>query len=140
MGSFNFGIETKTYSVGIYLSKKNNITAKWKIELGNQDSLQKFYKHINFTVKDKKKKLSKALTSYQNKKLPNGDGKKHALEVMRRFYKEKGHFTFGEVGREIVKTGRSFDIAGRYLKYFCENGVIEKKKRGEYTFRENNRT
>ena len=26
------------------------------------------------------------------------------------------------------------------LKYFCENGVIEKKKRGEYTFMENNRT
>ncbi|MEK6863269.1 MAG: hypothetical protein AABW53_01080 [Nanoarchaeota archaeon] len=131
----NFGIKTKTYPDGIYLSKKNNITAKWKIELGNQDSLQNFHKHINFTVNDKKEKLSKALTSYQHKKLPNGEGKKHALKVMQRFYKEKGHFAFGEVGREIVKTGRSFDLAGRYLKYFCENGIIKKTKRGEYTFK-----
>ena len=131
----NFGIKTKTYPDGIYLSKRNNITAKWKIELGNQDSLQIFHRHINFTVNDKKEKLSKAITSYQHKKLPNGEGKKHALEVMQRFYKEKGHFTFGEVGREIVKTGRSFDLAGRYLKYFCENGIIKKTKRGEYTFK-----
>lgn len=124
----NFKINAKTVFDGIYKSKKSNITAKWKIELGNQEILQEFYKHINFTVIHKKEKLSKAIASYQNKKLPNGEGKKHALEVMQRFYKEKGHFTFGDIGREIVKTGRSFDLAGRYLKYFSENGVIKKKK------------
>ena len=36
---------------------------------------------------------------------------------------------------EIVRTNRSYDLAGRYLKEFLNDGIIIKIKRGIYVFK-----
>lgn len=126
------GIDAKLYEEGVYKSKNGNITAKWRIQVAQQDQLRKFAELINFSLICKKEKLNQILNSYQYRKLSNGKGKEEALEFIKKTFKKKGFIKFGDLGKEMVKTGRSYNLAGRYLNYFLDIGVIKKVKRGIY--------
>jgi len=128
------GIDARTYFEGVYKSCRNRITAKWRIQIGQQDSLRKFAEIINFTLKEKREKLSKTLESYRIQKFPNGEAEKFAIKVLNPIYNKKGYFFFGDLGKELVKIGRSYDLAGYYLKALTEKKSIKKVKRGEYVF------
>ncbi|MFA6461305.1 MAG: hypothetical protein WCV90_03490 [Candidatus Woesearchaeota archaeon] len=133
------GINSKIYSEGIYKNKKGEITAKYRIEIKQQDRVKKFYEEVNFNLNDKKNKLLEIIGSYPYHKLAHEEGKKHALKIMQKFYKQKSFFKYGDLGREIVKSGRSFDLASKYIKHFCEKGIIERIGYGKYTFKQSNR-
>ena len=126
------GIDARLYPEGVYLSKNNRMTAKWRIQIGQQDQLKKFAELIGFNLIEKRKKLNSMLKSYQYRKLPNGEGRKQALEFIKETYNQQGYFKFGDLGKELVKSGRSYDLAGRYLKEFIEKRLIKKVKRGIY--------
>ena len=64
---------------------------------------------------------------------------KKVLKSAIKYYKEKGFFNYGDLGKELVKTGRSFDLAGRYLRKLREEGTIEKIKYGTYVIKQTNR-
>lgn len=129
------GINGKIYSEGIYKNKKGEITAKYRIEIKQQDRIKKFYEEVNFNLSDKKKKLLDVINSYPYHKLAHGDGKKQAFKVMQKFYKQKGFFKYGDLGKEIVKSGRSFDLATKYINYFRKKEIIEKIGYGKYKFK-----
>lgn len=126
------GIDAKLYQDGLYKNKEGEISAKWKIQIGQQDQLRKFAELINFSLNSKRNKLNQLLTSYQFRKLPNGKGKEEALNFINKVYKKKGFFTFGDLGRELVRTGRSHDLAGRYIQYFINKKIIKRIKQGTY--------
>ena len=127
------GIDAKIYPEGVYKSKNGNLTAKWRIQIGQQDQLKRFAELINFNLIGKQNKLKKILKSYKLNARPNGEGDKHAYEFLIKLYKEKGFFKFGDLGKELVKIGRSYDLAGRYLANLAKKGLIKKIKRGVYT-------
>lgn len=127
------GIDARLYSEGIYKNKKGYITTKWRIQIGQQDQLRKFAELINFNLERKRKKLDKILKSYQYKQLPNGLGKKEALEFIKKILKKKRFFRFKDLGKELMKSGRSYDLAGYYLNFFLNQKVIKKIKWGVYT-------
>lgn len=128
------GIDTRIYFEGVYKSRRNRITAKWRIQVGQQDSLKKFAEIIGFNLKNKRRKLSDALKSYKVKEFPNGEAEKFAIKVLSPIYNKKGYFFFGDLGKELVKIGRSYDLAGYYLRALIEKKVIQKVKRGKYVF------
>ncbi|MBU4501546.1 MAG: hypothetical protein KKA79_03065 [Nanoarchaeota archaeon] len=130
----NLGIDAKVYSEGVYKNKKGKITAKWRIQIGQQDSIRKFAESINFSLKRKREKLDKILESYQYRKLPNGQGKKEALDFIKKVLKKKGFLKFSNLGMELMKSGRSYDLAGYYLKFFIDQKIIKKTQRGVYTY------
>lgn len=127
------GIDARLYSEGVYRNKKGNITAKWRIQIGQQDQLKTFSKLINFNLSSKKEKLNKIILSYQFRKLPNGKGKEEALEFIKKTINEKGFIRFKDLGKELVRTHRTYDLAGRYLNYFVNKKIIKKIRRGIYT-------
>ncbi|MBI2141796.1 hypothetical protein HYU16_05245 [Candidatus Woesearchaeota archaeon] len=129
-------IDARFYPEGIYLSKNKQITAKWRIQIGQQDNVRRFSNLIGFNLRNKKEKLSKMINSYKFRKLPNGEGRKQALFFIRKVYNEKGYFQFNDLGKELVAGGRSHDLAGMYLKEFIERGLISKVKRGIYIFKQ----
>lgn len=128
------GIDARIYFEGIYKSRKNKITAKWRIQIGQQDSIRKFSETINFNLKTKRGKLSEVLKSYKVKEFPNGEAEKFAIKILTPIYKKKSFFFFGDLGKELVKTGRGYDLAGYYLKALTEKKMIKKIKRGKYVF------
>ena len=128
------GIDARVYSEGLYKSLNNRITAKWRIQIGQQSSLRKFAELINFNLKEKQEKLSKMLKSYKREKFPNGEGEKFSIRVLKSIYSRKGYIMFGDLAKELIKTGRSYDLAGWYLKILIEKKVIQKIKRGKYVF------
>lgn len=128
----DLGINPKIYSEGVYKSKNSRITAKWRIQIAHQNDLRKFQELINFTLKDKKNKLIKVIKSYKIKNFHNYEGEKIVLKIAKVFYKKRGYFTFGDIGKELIKTGRSYNLAGRYIKILSKRGVIQKIKRGKY--------
>ncbi|MEK6838028.1 MAG: hypothetical protein AABX69_05225 [Nanoarchaeota archaeon] len=81
--------------------------------------------------------MNRIIDSYQFIKLPNGEGRKQALSVIKKVYKEKGYFRFKDLGKELMRSGRSHDLAGFYLKEFIEKGLINKVKQGIYVFKQN---
>lgn len=127
------GIDARLYSEGVYKNKKGGITTKWRIQIGQQDQLRKFAELINFNLERKRKKLYKILKSYQYRQLPNGVGKEEALEFIKKIFKKKGFFRFNDLGKELMKNGRSYDLAGYYLNFFLNQEIIKKIKRGVYT-------
>ena len=128
------GIYSRLYPEGIYRSRNGNLTAKWRIQIARQDQLRRFSELINFNLTDKQNKLKDALKSYKLNERPNGEGDKHAYEFLMKVYKEKGFFKFGDLGKELVKIDRSYDLAGKYLANLARKGLIKKIKRGVYTF------
>lgn len=130
----NLGIDARLYSEGIYKNKQGTITAKWRIQIGQQDQLKKFAKLINFSLTSKIEKLDKILTSYKQRQRPNGQGKKEALDFIKKLFKKKRFFKFGDLGMELMRSGRSYDLAGYYLKFFLDQKIIKKTKRGVYIF------
>lgn len=128
------GIDARMYFEGIYKSRKNKITAKWRIQIGQQDSLRKFAEIINFTLKNKRRKLSNALKSYRVREFPNGEAEKFAVKVLDPIYKKRGYFFFSDLGKELVKIGRTYDLAGYYLRTLTEKKVIKKVRYGQYAF------
>ncbi len=128
------GIDAKLYSEGVYKSKNGNLTAKWRIQIGQQDQLKRFATLIGFNLIRKRNKLEEIINSYQFRKLPNGKSKEEALEFITKIVKVKGFFIYSDLAKEIVKIGRSYDSAGKYIKFFLEQKIIRKLKRGVYTF------
>ncbi|MDP7458140.1 MAG: hypothetical protein QGH47_05425, partial [Candidatus Woesearchaeota archaeon] len=126
------GIDARLYSEGYYKNKKCQFTGKWRIQIGQQDHVKKFAELINFTLSTKREKLKEILNSYQYRKLPNGKGKEEAYCFIRKTTEKKGFIKYCDLAREMVKTGRSYDLAGRYLKYFLDTNMIKKIKRGTY--------
>lgn len=126
------GIKTNIYSQGVYKSKNDRITAKWRLVILQQDNLKKFSELINFNLIDKRNKLKKILKSFKINKRSNGEGDKYAIDFLTNIYKEKRYFKFGDLGRELVRTGRSYDSAGRYLGNLVKKGIIKKIKYGYY--------
>jgi len=55
------------------------------------------------------------------------------LNFIKKVFKEKGYFRYSDLGKELVKTGRSYDLAGNYLEFFLKQKKIKKIKRGVYT-------
>lgn len=129
-------IDTRLYSEGVYQSKNKQITAKWRIQIGQQDNVRRFSALINFNLRGKKAKLNQIVNSYKFRKLPNGEGRKQALSFIKKVYKENGHLQFNDLGKELVKSDRSHDLAGMYLKEFIEKGLISKVKRGIYVVKQ----
>tara|TARA_Y100000310_G_scaffold342435_1_gene445698 strand:+ start:8511 stop:9785 length:1275 start_codon:yes stop_codon:yes gene_type:complete len=128
------GIKTNINPDGIYRSKNNKITAKWRLVILQQDNLKKFSELINFNLINKRKKLENILKSYKINKRHNGEGDRHAAEFLKKVYKEKGFFKFGDLGRELVRMGRSHDSAGVYLRNLQKKNIIKKIKYGHYIF------
>jgi len=131
---YKLGIDARIYYEGVYKSQKDKITAKWRIQVGQQDSLRKFAGIIAFNLKSKLKKLSDALKSYKVKEFPNGEAEKFAIKVLNPIYKKRGYFFFGDLGKELVKISRGYDLAGYYLKILTEERIVKKVKRGKYVF------
>ena len=73
------------------------------------------------------------IKSYQFRKLPNGKAKNESLDFIENTIKNKGFFKYSDLAKEIVKSGRSYDMAGRYIRFFLEQKRIKKIKRGIYT-------
>lgn len=130
----NLGIDAKMYSEGVYKSLDSKITAKWRIQIGQQDSLKKFSELVNFSLKEKKERLLMVLNSYKIKEFPNGEGEKFVIRFLQTLYAQKHYFTFGDLGKEFTRIGRSHDLAGRYLKILIEKKIIKKMGRGKYVF------
>lgn len=126
------GIDARLYPEGAYKAKNGNLTAKWRIQIGQQDNLRKFAKLINFSLKEKREKLNKILNSYRQKKCPHGKGREKVLQFIKKIYKKKGFFRYGDLGKELVKKERSYDLAGYYLKFFLDKKIIKKNKQGIY--------
>lgn len=131
------GIDARLYREGVYKSKHEKITAKWRIQIAQQDNLRKFAQLINFNLDKKRKRLNKIIHSYQFRKLPNGKGKEEVLEFIKKVLKKKDFFKFDDLGKELIRTGRSYDLAGRYLKLLLDERLIKKIKRGVYLLDKN---
>src|SRR3989344_5099723 len=127
------GIDARLYPEGIYNSKNGNLTAKWRIQIAQQDQLKKFAELIGFNLDRKRQKLREMIKSYQFRKLPNGKAKNESLDFIENTIKNKGFFKYSDLAKEIVKSGRSYDMAGRYIRFFLEQKRIKKIKRGIYT-------
>jgi hypothetical protein len=110
------GINAKMYLEGLYKSRRNKITVKWRLQIAQQDSLRRFAEIINFNLENKRKKLFNVLKSYKINEFPNGEAEKFAIEVLGPIYKKKGCFSFGDLGKKLRKIGKTFDLAGYYLK------------------------
>jgi len=128
----NLGLNPKIYPEGIYKSKSNRITAKWRIQITQQDNLRRFQELINFSLKEKKRKLTKALDSYKVKEFSNYEGERFVLALFNKILTKKDFVTFGDIGKELEKTGRSYDLAGRYLKILINKKLVKKIRRGLY--------
>ncbi len=131
----SFGIDAKMYPEGVYKSKNNKITAKWRINVIQQDRIKLFNDIIGFNLREKQTKLLKMINSYKVKEFPNYYGEIFSTNILKQIHDKKGFFTFGDLGNELVKTGRSYDLAGRYLRILQRKGKINKIKRGIYVFR-----
>ena len=68
------------------------------------------------------------------KEFPNGEAEKFAIKVLNPIYKKRGYFFFGDLGKELVKISRGYDLAGYYLKILTEERIVKKVKRGKYVF------
>ncbi len=127
------GIDARLYPEGIYLSKNNNLTAKWRIQVAQQDHLKTFSNIINFNLSSKRKKLATMLNSYQIRKRPNGEGKNETLQIITNIFKNKGFFTYGDVAKEMIERKFCYDSAGQHLHSLLQDGTIKKIRRGVYT-------
>jgi len=128
------GIDARIYFEGIYKSRRNRITAKWRIQIGQQDSLRKFAEIINFNLKTKRRKLSKALESYRRHEFPNGEGQKFVTKALKHIQEKKGYFSYGDLSKKFLKIGKSYDLSGYYLRMLVKKKIIKKLKRGKYVF------
>lgn len=45
--------------------------------------------------------------------------------------------TIGDLGKELLRIGKSYDLAGRYLGNLTKKGIIKKIKHGYYVFTHN---
>lgn len=135
---YKLGINAKMYREGVYRSLGGQITAKWRICIYQQDNLRKFAENINFNLKNKAEKLVRALDSYKVKEFPNGEGEKFVIKILEPIYNKNGYVRFGDLGRELEKTGRTYDLAGRYLKILTAKNILKKVRYGVYVFRKNN--
>lgn len=128
------GIDARIYFEGLYKSRKNRITAKWRIQIGHQDSLRRFAEIINFNLKTKREKLSKVLGSYRIHEFPNGKGEKFVIKILKQIYEKKGYFFYRDLSKEFLKIGKSYDLTGYYLQMLAKRKIIKKVKRGQYVF------
>ena len=53
------GIDARIYPEVVYKSKNGNLTAKWRIQIGQQDQLKRFAELINFNLIGKQNKLKR---------------------------------------------------------------------------------
>jgi hypothetical protein len=128
------GIDARMYLEGVYKSQRGRVTVKWRLQIAQQDSLRRFAEIINFNLKNKRKKLFNVLKSYKVNEFPNGEAEKFAIEVLGPIYKKKGCFSFGDLGKKLGKIGKTYDLAGYYLKVLTEKKIIKKISRGKYVF------
>ena len=131
---YKLGIDARIYSEGVYRSRRKRITAKWRIQIGQQDSVRKFSKIINFNLKVKRRKLSEVLKSYKLHKFSHNEGKKFVAKILNQIYKKKGYFFYGDLSKKFLKIGKSYDLSGYYLRILTRKKLIKKLKRGQYVF------
>lgn len=130
-----FGIDARLYNEGSHISKTNSITSKWRIQIGQQDSLRIFFDVIGFNLLAKNKKLDIALKSYKVKEFPNNFGESFCVNAIKPIALNKGYFEFGDLGKKLHETGRTHDLAGHYISILQKKGVIKKISRGKYVFK-----
>ncbi len=131
------GIDARVYSEGVYLSRHNQLTAKWRIQIGQQDSLKIFAEKVKFSLPEKQNKLLQVLNSYRVRKRANGVGRADALKIAMNESNEQGFFKYGKIGQELLKQGFSYDLASLYVNKFLKEGIVEKISRGKYVFKNN---
>lgn len=126
------GIDAKLYREGIYMARNKRVSAKWRIQIAQQDNLRLFSEKIGFSHSLKSQKLKNALDSYKMKQSSNGATEqiiwRHTLELSKR----KEQFTFKDIGKKLISLGLSYDFAGKFLRKFLKAGRITKIRRGVY--------
>jgi transcriptional regulator with XRE-family HTH domain len=128
------GIDARIYSEGVYKSRRNKITTKWRIQIGQQDSLRKFAEIINFNLFSKRKKLSAALNSYKIHEFPNGKGEEFVTEAFKDICEKKRCFFYKDLSKKFLEIGKSYDLSGYYLQLLLKKKLIKKLKLGQYVF------
>lgn len=131
------GIDAKLYREGIYRSANGRTTAKWRIQIAQQDNLKRFAEKIGFNHSEKSRKLAIAISSFKKKKSPNGFTEKIVLEHVLRMSRKKDTISFKDIGDKLVALGMDYDSAGRFLKTFIKKNVLVKVKRGAYIVKRN---
>jgi hypothetical protein len=132
------GIDARLYKEGIYRSINGRTTAKWRLQISQQDGLKTFSENIGFTHTTKKCKLKQAIKSYKRKKSPNGIMNKTIWEYVLYLSEKNGTFTFGDIGRRLQLLGMNSNYAGAFLSIFLKDKRIRKIKRGIYVINKNN--
>ncbi len=125
-------IDAKIYNEGFYRSRKDKITTKWRIQIGQQDSVKRFESEIGFGLEAKRDKLKKLVNSYVKRKLPNNCGKNLVMEVGRKYYQRNGFFRYRDLSKDFVSMKFSSNFAGSHLKSLLNEGKIRKIERGKY--------
>jgi len=126
------GIDAKLYPEGIYRSINERTTAKWRIQIAQQDNLKLFDEKIGFNHTKKKEKLILAIKSYKRRKSSHGYMEKIIWEYILQLSKRKKFITFKDIGKKLVLLGVTYDFAGTFLRKFLKANKIRKIKRGVY--------
>jgi len=126
------GIDAKLYPEGLYRSINKKTSAKWRIQIAQQDNLKLFAEKIGFNHTKKKTKLSQALKSYKRRKSSHGYTEKIIWRYVLQLSKRKNFITFEDIGKKLVLLNMTYDFAGTFLRKFLKDKRIRKIKRGVY--------
>jgi len=126
------GIDAKIYNEGFYRSRKDKITVKWRIQIGQQDSIKKFESEVGFSLEEKRNKLNELINSYVKRKLPNNCGKNLVIEIGKKYCQRNGFFRYSDLSKDFVSMKFSSNFAGSHLKSLLNEGIIRKIERGKY--------
>ncbi len=132
------GIDARLYPEGLYLSKSGKTTAKWRIQIAQQDNVVRFAEKIGFNHSEKMKKLRRAMNSYLRKKSPDGATERKVDGFIERLSKQKRTITFKDIAKKMVMMGMTYDYAGYFLKKSVDKHKLEKIRRGVYIVIKNN--
>jgi len=134
-----FGIDARLYREGAYRSKNGKTTAKWRIQIAQQDNIARFSEKIGFNHSEKMKKLRCAMNSYIRKKSSHGATERKVDDFIERLSKQKSTITFKDIAKKMVLFGMTYDYAGYFLKKSVDKHKLEKISRGVYIVIKDNR-
>jgi hypothetical protein len=121
----NLGITYRLYNIGIYLTSKNKIRARWQIGITKRENLLKLRKLIKIPAKEKEDKFTLMTQGFKRFKEP--------LKIKKAIIslgKKKNEFT--SIDLKIKMNYKKLNCANKWINHFQKEGLIKKVQDSYY--------
>lgn len=117
--------ESEPKFIGEKITKSSKIGYLWRIGIYGKRNLEKFAKEVGFSLKYKRDKLKKTITSIKRYKFGQGKAILELLKIAKEIEKENKTITSIEIAKRLR---RNKNHIGNYLRKMCKLKLIKRSK------------